>query len=58
MQPGNFSIYNVYNRMNPNFVFTSSALVPYRGDVKEYQQTLTRITLLPFIPSIGWTRTF
>jgi len=53
-----FSIYNVYNRMNPNFVFTSSALVPYRGDVKEYQQTLTRITLLPFIPSIGWTRTF
>jgi len=53
-----FSIYNTYCRMNPNFVFTSSSLEPYQADVNTYEQKLTKITLLPLIPSISWTRKF
>ena len=55
--------YNVYNNMNPNFVFTdyegffdeplSPGQPAYRKEMK-----LTKITLLPFIPSISYTYNF
>ena len=55
--------YNVYNNMNPNFVFTdyegffdeplSPGQPAYRKEMK-----LTKVTLLPFIPSISYTYNF
>lgn len=52
-----FSIYNVYCRLNPNFVFSSQAHT-YDGAVYTRKQQLTRLTLLPFIPSFSYTRNF
>ena len=64
------SVYNAYNRMNPTFVFTD---MEYIGDYSYVQDpsspeegrggyksrtTLKKLTLLPIIPSIGWTRKF
>lgn len=45
-----FSIYNVYNRLNPYFYYTSTQP---NGDV-----ALRQITLFPFIPSISWNIKF
>ncbi len=53
------SVYNVYNRMNPNFVFADT-YTKYNmdGNVTESGIELQKLTILPFIPSIGWTRNF
>ena len=53
------SVYNVYNSMNPNFVF-SDTYVRYNseGRIVDSGITLQKLTILPFIPSIGWTRSF
>ena len=62
----NLSIYNAYNRMNPNLVMTrdekgwiarddgegGNEFEPYR------KIRVQKITLLPFFPSLGYTRTF
>lgn len=53
-----FSIYNVYNRMNANFVMNTSSVQSYDEDVQQYVVKLKKITVLPIIPSIGWTRKF
>lgn len=45
-----FSIYNVYNRMNPFFYYSSTQ---NNGDV-----VLKQITLFPFIPSVSWNIKF
>jgi outer membrane receptor for ferrienterochelin and colicin len=46
-----FSIYNVYNRLNPYFYYTATQ--QYTGNV-----VLRQITLFPFIPSISWNIKF
>ena len=63
----NLSIYNAYNRMNPNLVLRSSE-TDFTTDWDENTGGLTlttyrtprlkKITLLPFFPSLGYTRTF
>ena len=58
------SVYNAYNYMNPTFVFTSLIHYSPSGDYtaeREAMKTeveLRKITILPIIPSIGWTRKF
>ena len=63
----NLSIYNAYNRMNPNLVLRSSETdLTTDWDENTGGLTLTtyrtprlkKITLLPFFPSLGYTRTF
>lgn len=53
----NFSIYNVYNRKNPFFIFfeTETNFTPLQFDLetKAYQ-----MSLLPIIPSITWNFSF
>ena len=45
-----FSVYNVYNRLNPYFYYTQTQ---GNGDV-----VLRQITLFPFIPSVSWNIKF
>ena len=58
------SVYNAYNHMNPTFVFSSLIRISPSGDYtaeREAMKTeveLRKITILPIIPSIGWTRKF
>ena len=53
------SIYNVYNSMNPNFVFSDTyTRYDSEGNIVDSGITLQKLTILPFIPSIGWTRSF
>ena len=53
------SIYNVYNSMNPNFVFSNTyTRSDSEGNIVDSGITLQKLTILPFIPSIGWTRSF
>ena len=55
----NLSVYNAYNRLNPNFVFGSDTryLVPGTNVIRR-EEKLKSITLLPIIPSIGYTFNF
>ena len=55
----NFSIYNVYMQKNPNFVIRSSDW-EYEDTSGSYQSTvkMKKITVLPFLPSIGYTYNF
>ena len=53
------SVYNVYNQMNPNFVFSDTyAIYNSEGQIVDSGVKLQKLTILPFIPSIGWTRSF
>ena len=55
----NFGVYNVYNAMNPNFVFLTSETVREPGSAEyKYEVKLKKITVLPIIPSISYTRSF
>ncbi len=49
----NFSIYNAYNYMNPNFVFLNTTFED--GETKYYME---KVTVLPIIPSISYTYNF
>ena len=55
----NISVYNVYNRMNPNFVFKNltQRYDPASGSYVK-QVELTKLTILPIIPSVGYTYNF
>ena len=55
----NISIYNVYNQMNPNFVFLnfSSKYDPSTGATVE-SYGLKKVTILPILPSFGYTAKF
>jgi len=44
--------------MNATFVLNQSTSSPYIADVQKYTVKLSKFTLLPIIPSIGWTRKF
>ena len=49
-----FGVYNAYNNMNPNFVFSD-----YSVDATgKKRQMLTKITILPILPSISYTYKF
>ena len=55
----NFSVYNAYNRMNPNFVFMDYG--PDYDNNGNYTGTslkMKKITILPILPSVSWTRNF
>ena len=54
----NFSVYNVYNRMNPNFVWMRSGTTTDETGTSSNVAKMTRITVLPFLPSFSVTRTF
>lgn len=61
----NLSIYNVYNRMNPNFVVRDtdsymSSSVDESGSDSQFivKSKLVKLTLLPIFPSVGYTRSF
>ena len=53
------SVYNVYNQMNPNLVFLHYETyreTPYSDPVPRL--VMEKVTILPFLPSISYTRTF
>lgn len=50
MRTWNISLYNVYNAMNPAWV--------YRSTNKEGQSVIRKFTLLPLIPSFTYTYKF
>ena len=65
----NLSVYNAYNHMNPSLVLKSNSeygTMTSRwdedGTTQQFKQVsevqLKKITLLPFFPSVGYTRTF
>ena len=49
------SIYNVYNRKNPYFYYTSEE---YNANRSKYKTVLKQITLFPIIPSISYNLKF
>ena len=51
----NLSVYNVYNRKNPNFVFVSYDTENGTGDTV---LTMEKITILPILPSLSYTLNF
>ncbi len=55
----NFSIYNAYNRMNPNLVFGDFEYSPTKDSyVTSRKDRLKSLTILPLIPSFGYTFRF
>ena len=53
------SVYNVYNSMNPNFVFANTySKYDNEGNLVDSGIYLEKLTILPIVPSIGWTRNF
>lgn len=60
-----FGVYNAYNNMNPNFVFADhegfyddTLPAPEGKSTWRKKQTLTKITILPILPSISYTYKF
>ena len=55
----NFGLYNTYNKMNPNFVFyrANSESDPGTG-LYARREKLKSLTILPIIPSFGYTYSF
>lgn len=51
----NFSIYNVYNRANPYFIFVDNDGDLLKGDFKI---TVKQVSLFPILPSITWNFEF
>lgn len=50
-----FSIYNVYNRLNPYFIYFSQQGNPYNGSLRiEARQ----VSLFPILPSVTWNFKF
>ena len=55
----NLSVYNVYNQMNPNFVFMDyGADYDKDGNYIGTSLKMKKITILPILPSLSWTRNF
>ncbi len=51
----NFSIYNVYNRKNPFFIFFESEGRVQDGD---YRTKAQQVSLIPFLPALTWNFKF
>ncbi len=55
----NISVYNMYNQMNPNFVFfTTESEYDEAAQVYQTRMALKKITILPILPSVGYTFKF
>ena len=55
----NLSVYNVYNQMNPNFVFTDyGSDYDEKGNYIGTSLKLYKYTILPILPSLSVTRNF
>jgi hypothetical protein len=50
-----FSIYNVYNRANPYFLYVDNDGDFLAGD---FEITVKQVTLFPIIPSVTWNFEF
>jgi len=50
-----FSIYNVYSRLNPYFIYFSQEGSPYDGSLKIKAE---QVSLFPIIPSVTWNFKF
>ena len=55
----NLSVYNVYNRMNPNFVYLRY-MTRYNDLDDSYENYLSmeKVTILPILPSLSYTLSF
>lgn len=53
----NISVYNIYNAMNPTFLYRTTE---YEGSGENYQTrtVLKKVSILPFIPSVSYTYKF
>ena len=56
MSTWNISIYNVYNAMNPTFIYRT--LFDNETDSSYSSPVLKKMTILPFIPSLSYTYKF
>jgi outer membrane receptor for ferrienterochelin and colicin len=54
----NFSVYNVYNYMNPNIVLVNFESVETSPGNYEKKQVLNKVTILPILPSVSYTYEF
>jgi hypothetical protein len=55
----NFSVYNAYNAMNPNFVLDECRAVYDREtDKTTYKRKISKLTVLPIIPAFSYTYNF
>lgn len=50
-----FSIYNLYNRKNPYFIYFDQTGSPYTGDLKIQAK---QVSLFPILPSVTWNFKF
>jgi hypothetical protein len=50
-----FSIYNVYNRMNPYFIYFDTEGVPAEGNFKVVAK---QVSLFSILPSVTWNFSF
>lgn len=53
----NVSVYNVYNAMNPTFIYRSTK-EGESGYLNDEKTILKKVTILPFIPSLSYTYKF
>jgi hypothetical protein len=51
----NFSIYNVYSRLNPYFIYIETSGSPLTGDLKN---TAKKVSLFPIIPTVTYNFNF
>lgn len=54
----NISLYNAYNSMNPDFVYEKSAVEYRHGSVWKKGIEISKVTVLPILPSFSYTRSF
>ncbi|MFT4168778.1 MAG: TonB-dependent receptor [Dysgonomonas sp.] len=54
----NISIYNVYNAMNPTFMYRTTKWTETSDNEGEDKTIFKKVTILPFIPSVSYTYKF
>jgi len=57
MRTWNISIYNVYNAMNPTFIYRDTKQIE-GGEYYDEKTILKKVTILPFIPSVSYLYKF
>lgn len=57
MSTWNVSVYNVYNAMNPTFLYKTTEYEDSNYS-QDYKTVLKKVTILPFIPSVSYTYRF
>jgi hypothetical protein len=50
-----FSVYNIYSRKNPYFIYFNQSGSPYTGSVKVEAR---QVSLFPVLPSVTWNFKF